>query len=196
MAKKWSDEEKTYLRKITPGRHHAEITELMNKKFDREFTIGQIKGAIKRYKLLTGFTGRFEKGHVPYNQGKKGICAKGCEKTWFKKGNIPHNKKPIGAEVINSDGYTMVKVAEPNVWKFKHRLIWEKANGPIPKNHNVIFIDQDRGNLSLDNLALLSHSDMVLFNKLVTDNAGLNKVGITVAKLQSKIISKSREGNK
>ena len=36
---KWSDEEKEYLKEITPGHHYAEIVELMNKKFDREFTV-------------------------------------------------------------------------------------------------------------------------------------------------------------
>ena len=47
---KWSDEEKEYLKEITPGHHYVEIAELMNNKFDREFTVKLIKNAIGRYK--------------------------------------------------------------------------------------------------------------------------------------------------
>ena len=46
--------------------------------------------------------------------GKKGICADGCERTWFKKGHIPANYRPVGSERVNADGYIEVKVADPN----------------------------------------------------------------------------------
>ena len=65
MTHKWSKEEKAYLRKIVRGRHYKEIVELMNKKFEYQFNTDQIKNAINRYKLNTGFTGHFRKGNVP-----------------------------------------------------------------------------------------------------------------------------------
>jgi hypothetical protein len=37
-----------------------------------------------------------------------------------------------------------VKVAEPNVFKLKHRIVWEKANGPIPENHVIAFNNLDK----------------------------------------------------
>lgn len=40
---------------------------------------------------------------------KKFIATKQL-KTMFKKGNKPHNTKQIGDEVIDVDGYTLVKV--------------------------------------------------------------------------------------
>ena len=43
---KWSDEEKLYLKEITPGRHYREIQELMYEKFNHQFSIAQIKNAI------------------------------------------------------------------------------------------------------------------------------------------------------
>ena len=43
---RWSDEEKEYLKEITPGRHHKEITDLMNEKFEYKFEVKQIKNAI------------------------------------------------------------------------------------------------------------------------------------------------------
>lgn len=76
----WTNKEKEYLKKITPGRHYGEIQMLINKKFNLDFTLGQIKGAINRYKLNCGFTGQFRKDHIPFNKGMKGTCAKGSEK--------------------------------------------------------------------------------------------------------------------
>ena len=191
---KWTEEEKEYIREITPGRHYKEILELMNEKFDRPFRMEQIKGAIARYKLNTGFTGRFEKGNIPFNKGKKGECPKGCEKTWFKKGQTPINHKPVGSERIDRDGYILIKVAEPSVWKLKHRVIWEKYNGPIPKNYTVIFLDGNKSNTDINNLALVSRSELLIVNqkKLIKSDTELSKVGINIAKVQSKINKRKR----
>lgn len=191
---KWTDEEKEYLKEITPGRHYKEILELMNERFDRPFRMEQIKGAIARYKLHTGFTGRFEKGNIPFNKGKKGICPKKCERTWFKKGETPINHRPVGSERVDVDGYILVKVEEPSVWRLKHRVVWEKVNGPIPKNHVVIFLDGDKSNVNIDNLALVSRSELLIANqrKLLKSNAELSKVGINIAKVQSKINKRKR----
>ena len=192
---KWSDEEKEYLKKITPGHHYIEIANMMNKKFNREFTVDTIKNAIGRYKLNTGFNGRFKKGNVPHNKGKKGLYYKGCEKTWFKKGQAPTNHKEVGSERIDLDGYTLIKVAEPSVWKLKHRVIWEKANGPIPKNYTVIFLDGDKSNTDINNLALVSRSELLIVNqkKLIKSDTELSKVGINIAKVQSKINKLKKE---
>ena len=191
---KWTEEEKEYLKEITPGRHYKEILALMNEKFDRPFRMEQIKGAIARYKLNTGFTGRYEKGHIPFNKGKKGVCPKECERTWFKKGETPINHRPVGSERVDVDGYILVKVEEPSVWRLKHRVVWEKVNGPIPKNHVVIFLDGDKSNVNIDNLALVSRSELLIANqrKLLKSNAELSKVGINIAKVQSKINKRKR----
>lgn len=186
---KWSDEEKEYLKEITPGHHYVEIVELMNKKFDREFTVKLVKNAIGRYKLNTGFNGRFKKGNVPANKGKKGVCAKGCEKTWFKKGQTPINHKPVGSERITKDGYIMLKVAEPNKWRLKHVVEWEKNNGKLPKNHALIFLDRNKQNTSLDNLKLVSRSELLIINRdnLLKDNKELNETAVIIAKVTDKV---------
>ena len=57
----WTDEEKRYLKKVTQGHHYKEIQELENKEFNIELTLNQIKGAISRNKLNTGFSGCFKK---------------------------------------------------------------------------------------------------------------------------------------
>lgn len=101
---------------------------------------------------------RYQKGCIPANKGKKmnpDTYTK-CAGTMFKKGNMPANHRDVGSERINKDGYIEVKVAEPNKWKAKHRVIWEEANGPVEKGYNVQFKDGNRLNVSLDNLYLIS----------------------------------------
>ena len=192
---KWSDKEKEYLKEITPGHHYAEIVELMNKKFDREFTDELVKNAIGRYKLNTGFNGRFKKGNVPANKGQKGVCAKGAEKGWFKKGQVSINHKPVGSERTDLDGYTLIKVAEPNKWQLKHRVIYEKAYGPIPPNMAVIFLDRNKRNFNINNLALVSREELAIINKnnFIKENAALSRAGVNVAKIKNKINKLKKE---
>lgn len=189
----WTDEEKEYLKKVTPGHHYNEIQSLVNEKFNQAFTINQIKAAIGRYKLKTGFTGQFVKDSIPFNKGKKGVCAKGCEKTWFKKGSIPKNHRPIGSELINVDGYTLIKVSESK-WELKHRFIWEKANGKIPKGYTLIFADGDKGNFNIDNLLLISREKLLMMNRnnLIQGDADLTKTGAIVADVLIKISERKR----
>lgn len=184
----WTTEEIQYLKEITPGRHYKEIFELMNKKFEYNFSYSQVTAAIKRYGLKTGFTGRFEKGHISFNKGVKGFM--GANKTSFKKGNIPKNKKPVGSERVDVDGYTMIKVAEPNVWKLKHRVLYEKHhNVKLNSKDKVIFADGDKTNFDIENLILLNNNQLLIMNKnkLIKDNAELTKVGVNIAKVIEKV---------
>ena len=193
VAHKWSDEEKDYLREITPGRHYKEIVELMNSKFEYEFNIGQIKAAIARHKLNTGFTGHFPKGNIPFNKGTKGLMK--ANKTSYKKGNIPQNYKPVGTERITEDGYTEIKVKDPNVWKLKHRIIYEEHYGEIPKGYVVMFLDRDKSNFDINNLILISRNQLKTLNQndLIKDDPELTKSGIILADLLIKINEKDKE---
>lgn len=183
----WSDEEKTYLREITKGRHHIEILEAMNSKFDYQFSLSQIKAAIKRYGLNTGFTGRFEKGVIPYNLGTKGLT--GARKTSFKKGHIPNNHREVGSERVNIYGYVEIKVAEPKTWRLKHQVVWESVNGPIPKGCVVIFADKNKFNFDIDNLLLITKRQLLTLNqnKLIKDDKELTKTGVIIADLIIKV---------
>ena len=185
---KWSDEEKLYLKEITPGRHYKEIQELMYEKFNHQFSIAQIKGAISRYNLNTGFTGRFEKGHVPVNKGTKGMMK--ANKTSFKKGQIPKNVRTVGSERVNIEGYTEIKIAEPNKWRLKHRVLYEEYhNVKLNSNESIIFMDGDRSNMSKENLTLVTRQELLKLNKLnlMSSNAELTETGLNVAKLIIKI---------
>lgn len=135
--------------------------------FNRKFRTNRAADAIKRICLkkgwLTGRTGRFEKGNVSATKGMKGF--KGANVTSFKKGNRPHNSLPVGTEIIDSDGYIKIKLAEPNTWKFKHRRIWEAEHGEIPNGMTVILKDSDRLNCTPENLELVSRQELLYLNQ-------------------------------
>lgn len=185
---RWTEEQKQYLKSIITGITVREATKMMNEKFDREFTVEAVKQALTRYNLRTGNTGRFEEGHVPWNKGTKGICK--ARRTSFKKGNIPPCYMKVGSEVINSDGYWKVKVADPNKWELKHRIIYQEAYGPIPKNCCIIFADKNKLNLDLDNLILITKKELLIMNnnKLINENKEITKTGTLIAKIQSKLL--------
>ena len=184
----WSDEEKQYLAEITPGRGYKEIQSMMSCKFGFDYTHHQIKGAITRNKLNTGRTGRFEKGRATWNKGTKGLTK--ANVTSFKKGQKPHNYKPLGSERITKDGYCEIKVSDTGRrWRPKHVLIYEKHHGKVPKGSAVIFLDGDKRNFDIDNLYLVTRSQLAMLNKnsLIQKDADLTKTAINVVDLMKKI---------
>ena len=189
---KFSDEQIEFIREIAPGRYAAEITEMVNKRFNLDLKVSQIESCKKNHNIMSGIDYRFKKGMIPYNKGKKGSMSpehyEKCKATMFKKGNIPQNHRPIGSERIDRDGYTYIKVAEPNKWKLKHRLLWEEHNGPIPHKHRLIFADGNRQNICLENLILVSYAESLIMSQreLFSENAEFTKTGVNIAKVLNK----------
>ena len=189
---KFSDEQIEFIREIAPGRYAAEITEMVNKRFNLDLKVSQIESCKKNHNIMSGIDSRFKKGMIPYNKGKKGSMSpeqyEKCKATMFKKGNIPQNHRPIGSERIDRDGYTYIKVAEPNKWKLKHRLLWEEHNGPIPHKHRLIFADGNRQNICLENLILVSYAESLIMSQreLFSENADFTKTGVNIAKVLNK----------
>ena len=147
-------------------------------------------------------TGRFLKGFVPENKGKKQeeyMSAEAIEKskaTRFQKGNVPHNHKPVGYERITVDGYIEIKMAEPNVFKLKHRVVWEQNFGKIPKGHNIQFRDGNRQNLDISNLYMISRADQLknensIYNYPEDIRRTIHAVGVL-----SRTINKHNKSNK
>lgn len=117
----------------------------------------------KTWMLHKASKGQFKKGHPPSNKGKTWDeymppeKQKLARRTCFKKGRNPHNKRPVGYERKDrKQGYWLVKVAEPNVFRFKHRVLWEQHHGPIPKGMNITFIDGNPDNITIENLRMES----------------------------------------
>lgn len=164
-----------------------ELTEKVNSKFGTSFAVDHIKSLCTRKKWNTGRTGYFEKGSIPVNKGTKGLTS--ANRTSFKKGQITWNKKPIGYErICSKDGYVLIKTAEPNLFDLKHRVVWIKANGDVPKDHVIAFKNQDRTDCRLENLILMSKAEMARFNqsfqRLATSES--NESCLLMAKLKNR----------
>ena len=197
-TKTWYQKEHIdYLRELSgQGLFNAEITKRFNEKFGTDKTEVAIQNQRGQHRLFTSARYRWKKGHISWNKGRKGYM--GPNKTSFKKGNIPANWRPVGSERVTTEGYTEVKIQDGKLnknWRMKHLVIWEKANGPIPKGHVVIFGNGDKGNLSLDNLVLVSRSQLVRMNQLglIYDDAELTKTGAVIAAVRNKIGERKRK---
>jgi len=160
------------------GTGHQAMADMVNARFGTSFTAEQMKGYYARNKLNSGLTGHFQKGQESWTKGKtwaEFMSPQGAEnsrKTQYKKGNIPHNGgNPIGTMVIRRDHktrggrpYYWVKVAEPGVWRPKHRVEWEKHFGKIPPGYVLSFADQNTLNWHVDNLVLTTRRQHVVKN--------------------------------
>lgn len=184
---RYSKEEQEFMAEFVPGHSYLEIQEAFTERFGWEISIGQINTYIGNHHLNTGRTGRFEKGHSPANKGKKGQCPSGCEKTWFQKGHTPANHRPVGSERINADGYTEVKVEEPNKWKPKHKVVWEAANGKVPRGYIIIFRDNDKTNTAIENLMLVKRGVHAILNHtgLCKYSGDFKETAIRIAELKA-----------
>jgi hypothetical protein len=111
-------------------------------KFRRNVSAINLHALRKRKGWKTGRTGCFAKGIVPHNKGKPHPAGRsaGAAKNHFKKGGLPHNTNYLGHERVSKDGYVEISVDETNPhtgferrYVLKHRWLWMKQNGPIPK---------------------------------------------------------------
>ena len=136
----YTQEEQDFFREFVPGHPLKQIQEEFSKRFDKHITLNQLKGYLKRNGLKNRVNGR------------------------FKKGNIPQNCKPVGAERLDRDGYVEIKISDPNKWQLKHRYLWEKENGKVPKGMVLIFKDNNKLNIDLDNLILISRAENMKIN--------------------------------
>jgi len=155
-----------FIKHNSKGRRTSELTLLFNLMFNTTITDNAMLQLKHRYGVTSGIKGWEGMLHPRY-------CL-------------------IGSERLTRDGYVKIKVSDGN-WVHKNRLIWEKANGKIPKNHAIIFADGNKQNFSLDNLLLISKSEQTVMNcqGLITTNAELTKVGHRIAGLKI-AISKSK----
>jgi len=166
-----------------------ELAVKINITFGTNYTVAQIKSYKSNHNLPSGFDSRFRVGRIPANKGKKGEYPKGCEKGWFKKGQVPINHRPVGSERIESkDGYTLVKTAEHKKWELKQHVVWREHGRSVKKGYKIMFLDGDKTNFNINNLTLISNEEMLIMNR---HNLRYQKQELTVAgMLIAKVINK------
>lgn len=111
----------------------------------------------------------------------------------YNKNNIRDVYKcPIGTEKITSEG-TFIKVEQPDKWRRKSRVMYEKYhNCKLKDNEYIIFLNRNNEDFRKENLIKTSKTEIAyLRNKdMFSNNPELTKLGILTAKLMIKVKEK------
>ncbi|NAW78351.1 hypothetical protein CAG61_08380 [Vibrio sp. V34_P3A8T189] len=174
-------------------------------KFNKTFGTNKSKSALtsscKRFKIKSGRTGQFEKGHVSHNKGKSFPLRGKAKETAFGgvRSNANDNRKPIGStRVCKKDGYLIIKVAEPNLWRHAHVVLWEKERGPIPDDHVIRFYDNSPEKTrapTIDNLFMVSRSVHARLTQMKLSDSPMEHKDtlILIAKIEQEIKGRSED---
>lgn len=179
-----NEEQQKWIEENQKGISRLELSKKFNKKFKENFEVNQFRNYLTKKGLRNGLDTKFKVGKVPDNGHRFVSNDPRSIPYQFKKGHISHTTLPIGT-IREHYGYQTIKVEEPNVWKKRHQLIWEEHYGEIPKGHRVMFKDQDKSNLTIENLMLVKEVELAMMNRfdLVKPNKTLTEIGHTVSKI-------------
>lgn len=181
---RWTEGEIELLTRLYPDTSTANLAKQLGMSINQVYSKANLLGLKKSDAYLAspsacrlrngdnaGSSTRFQKGHVAWNKGMKGLDIGGRE-TRFKPGNRSGKAvelyRPIGSERLSKDGYLERKINDDmprqKRWRAVHLLVWEAANGPLPPGHAVTFKDSNKQNITLENLALISQADLMRRN--------------------------------
>src|SRR3989304_2960689 len=181
----WSQREIARLVRLYPGTSTARVAALLDRPLwsvnGKAWTLGLKKSArymramiarVVRKLSASGRSHRFKPGQRPFNKGLKGWQAGGrSRETQFKPGSVSAHWDPetyhVGALRLDADGYVDMKIKEGlRAWRAFHVIIWEEANGPLPKGHILRFRDGDVLNIEIDNLELITRAENMRRNTI------------------------------
>ena len=157
----------------------AETVKRLNNRFDLNLKKTQIKLWLTGRGITTNGrrTGQFKPGHKPVNKQ----VAIGEERIRVDRGR-PQIVVQSGRRNPYSghDGFIMRKAL----------LVWEEANGPVPKGHAIVHVDGDWRNCDLDNLACVSRAELARLNQMgwsdLPPDRDIRMAAIHTAKLKQK----------
>lgn len=185
--KPWTAAELRKLRELYPNHPTADLVPVLghplSSVYQRAIRLGLRKSAEylaspEAGRMLPGSQRgaacRFPKGHVPANKGlrRPGWAPGRMKETQFKKGcrvgAANNNWRPIGAEIVNADGYLVRKLSEKGLqrhkWRPVHLLLWEEHHGKVPADHAVVFKNGDKTDIRIENLELLTRRELMARN--------------------------------
>lgn len=179
---RYTEEEKEFIKQNAKGLRDEELAKLFNARFNKNKKANNMHEIKWRLKVDSGLRGhKWTKETAPSYKGKKGP-------RW----------QPLGTEHKSKyDGYTYIKVAEPNKWIRKQRYVYEKYIGKIPPDHCVVFADKNKNNFDLNNLILVSNSNRAAaaVMNLLFNNKKLTETGLLIARTITKA-KKIKNNNK
>ena len=135
----WKWAEVNLIKKELTGKTYAQVAELISKRFGWNCQYYHIKKYCKDHGISNGFNRGWGK------TGEERLFSKNRKyekpyKIWCVK---------VGKGAPGADRYG---------WKPKHIILWEKNKGKIPEGHLITFIDGNRENCTIENLALITKS--------------------------------------
>lgn len=68
---------------------------------------------------------------------------------------------PVGSLRLNPKGYLQCKVAPGRNWCLVHVALWEAKRGPVPAGHVLKFLNGNKADVRIENLACISRRDML-----------------------------------
>lgn len=186
----YTKEQDDWLKENSKGVRYKDLANMFNKHFGENLTDSQMNKHCNKIGYPNKLKGA-PLGHKPWNKGVKGVTS-GGEQTRFKKGYVPPSTKPLGSEYINSHGYVKTKVKmdgkQGKRWKLKHKYVWEKEYGKIKSNEVIIFADDNRKNVELENLLLMTRKEMLEMGKvgMFFKHGILTKISLNYIRLRNK----------
>lgn len=149
---RYTKEQHEFLKRECVGISRQELTDRFNKEFGLDLPLSKIVAICSYKKYSSGLDGKFQ-------VNKKA-----------------DNERPIGSKRVNKKGYTYIKVGKDE-WKTLHQILWESYYGEVPDDHVIIFLDQNKSNISIGNLKLVKKNNLVGFanNHLRSKHAKLNE---------------------
>lgn len=216
----WTDEERAELARRYPHEVTADIARDISRSvggiYDQANKLGlkkspefmtRIHGAVL---IKAGAASRFHAEQSTWNKGVPGSTGNhpNTQRTQFKAGRKPEdsrNYRPVGSLRI-CDGYLERKISDDQGiyparrWIGVHRLVWEAANGPIPKGHAVVFkpgmASTDPDEITIDRLEMITRAELMRRNTRHNLPPELNALISTKARLSRLITERERRHEK
>jgi hypothetical protein len=215
---KWITAEDRIMKRLYPNQSSESVASVLNRSLRSVYSRANTLGLKKTEKYLNseasgrltkgsvaGYNTRYKKGQEIYNKGltqqqyRSAAAIKKTKATRFKKGQKPHNTKPIGIiePRIDKSGktYLYIKHSDKN-WQLYQRFIWEQNFGTIPPGHIIRFKDKNSLNCDIDNLFMISKADNMRQNSIQRYPPEIKEVMRLQGKLTRTIIKKQNNGKR
>lgn len=190
MANKvYTDEHIDFIRSIANKKLIKDICDEFNEKYGMDKKPHAISNLMQRNGIYNGLQGHASK-LTQFKEGNSYGMNTKPNRTSFRKGMTPYNKLGDYSETVR-DGVVMIKIG--GKWRYKHRYIWEQAYGEIPKGKAILFKDNDKSNVEIDNLFMTTDQaarlvprryDKDALGELMTVAHTLAELDLTVGRME------------
>lgn len=168
----YTSEQKLFLQENSAGLTRKELTCRFNEKFSTSIPERTITAYCNRRGWFSGNDGRYKNGNVPWHAGLYGDDYKShfSEESLQKlRECLDGSKYKVGDEIIRHGEIMVVVSTDYSIpysrrLKFKRRVVYEEAYGPIPEGYKIIHLNGDHTDCSLDNLYCIPNRYIPLIN--------------------------------